>query len=182
MNDIKTYYPVLEEVIKEKGLNNFWLMCGNAEFKPIIMTREKIIEKIKKRADQLKGLYRQSFVANIVMLFHPLSDLDDPDPNKVIFVIHIYVYEINEKGLFGVEKYDTVRLAIRYTKDELNENHLTIDELKEMIRTVYKGKILSDMKGISYTNWTHKYNEILKKEKLKKLKKEKLKKSKRSKN
>ena len=105
------------------------------------------------------------------MLFYPISELDDPDPDNVIFVIHIYVFKINDKGLFDTDGYDTMGLSIRYTKNELNKNHLTIDELKEMIRMVYKGKIVTDMKGISYTRWIYKYNEVLEKEKQKYLKK-----------
>ena len=42
MDDIKEYYPVLEEVIKEKGLDDFWLICGNAKFKPIVISKEQI--------------------------------------------------------------------------------------------------------------------------------------------
>ena len=48
MDDIYKYYPVLEEVIKEKGYNNFWLICENTEFKPMFMSREEIIERVKK--------------------------------------------------------------------------------------------------------------------------------------
>ena len=175
MDDIKEYYPVFEEVIREKGLKNFWIICKNTEFKPIVMSKEKMREKVKKKAEQLKGLS----IANITMLFYPLSYLDNPDPNKRIFIIHIYVYKINDKGEFDTGIKDTSKLSITYTKDELNNNHLTIDELKEMIRMVYKKKILTTLIGISHTSWQAQYNDVLKKEKLKELKKKS--KSKRSK-
>ena len=172
MDDIKEYYPVLEEVIREKGLDDFWLICGKSEFKPIIMPREKIIEKVKKKVDHFKGLS----IANIVMLFIPISELDR---HKIILSIHIYIHKINDKGLFDTGNYDTVKLSVTYTKDELNNNHFTIDELKEMIRMAYKKKILTALIGISYTSWTRQYNEVIEKEKRKELKK--ISKSKRSK-
>ena len=122
MDDIKEYYPILEEVIKEKRLNNFWLICGQSEFKPVFKSRDEIIEKIKKKADQFKGLD----IANIVILFKPSSDIDR---YKIILSIHIVVYKIDDKGMFNTNYSVAVNLTITYTKDELNKNHFTIDEL-----------------------------------------------------
>lgn len=161
MDKIETYYNTLEEVIKEKKLNNFWLIYGKSEFKPILLTREQIKKKVKEKKDQFKNKY----ICNVKLLFSLVDNFNNLDKNKKVFMIHIYIYKINEDGVFDTGFRDTWTLSILYNADELKNNHFTFDELTEMIQIAQKKKILTDLGGMSYTEWLERYNKLKKSKK-----------------
>ncbi len=157
MVNIKDYFITLNEIISEKKLDNFWIICGQKEFKPIHIPRKKIEKIIKEKAKDYRGKY----LANIKLLFQPIKDWDKLDSNEWIFTVIIHIYKVSDDGLINTSIYDVWESNIFYNKKELNENHFTFNELMEMIRMAYKRKIVTDMAGITYTNWLANYNRVL---------------------
>ncbi len=158
MVDVKDYFITLEEVIKEKNLENFWIICGQKKFKPLNITKEDIQKMLKENIEEYRGKY----LARITFIFFPLSEWNiQRDKHGRILTISIYIYEVSNEGLISTSISDVWQCNIFYNKKELSENHITIDELKEMIKMVYKRKIVTDMAGITYTNWLTNYNRVL---------------------
>ncbi len=164
MDNIKDYFITLKEVLSEKKLEYFWIICGQKKFKPLNITRKEIQEVLKENVDSFRG----KSLAEIRFIFAPINEWNiQRDKHGRVLTISIYIYEVNEKGLIDTNIADVWQCNIFYNKKELDENHVTIDELKEMINMVYKRKIVTDMAGITYTNWLTNYNRILDKKKKK---------------
>ena len=72
MVDIKDYFITLEEVIKEKNLENFWIICGQKKFKPLNITKEDIQKMLKENIEEYRGKY----LARITFIFFPLKQWD----------------------------------------------------------------------------------------------------------
>ncbi len=176
MDDFLDYYEKLQDKISEKEINNFWLICDRADFKPIKnMTKDDIQKYILNKVQY----YRGKTLANIRFIFKSNTELKKHtnketgllDDNATILIIKIYIYFINNEGEIDYDDANTWSLVVSWTKKELNNNHFTIDELKKMIETAYLRKIMSDMSGISYTSWLNRFRVGLNKNKSKRTKK-----------
>ena len=168
MDDFIDYYQKLQDKISEKEINNFWVICDRIDFKPIKNISKVDIQKYILGKVQY---YREKTLANVKFIFesdtklkkHINSKTGLLDDSALVLTIKIYIYCINNDGKIDYDDSNTWSLVISWTKDELNNNHFTIDELKKMIDTAYLRKIMSDMAGISYTSWLNRFNKLNKK-------------------
>lgn len=146
---VEKYFNKLKDMVDEKELKNFWIMCGRNDFKPIKNTTKSEMKAYLKTKPQF---YRNKNIANISLVFRPSFS----DSAKWVFVIKIYIYTISDDGDIGYDSANTWGLTILYNANELNNNHFTIKELLQMISLASDGTIMTDMAGINYTRWLQK--------------------------
>lgn len=146
---VEKYYNKLKDMIDEKELKNFWLICGRSDFKPIKNITKSELKKYIKTKSQF---YRDKNIANISFVFKQNFN----ETADWIFVIKIYIYTISDDGDFGDDSSDTWSLIILYNANELDNNHFTIKELSQMVNIASNRTIMTDMTGIHYTRWLQK--------------------------
>ena len=165
MTDLDTYYTNLIKQIDDNKMKSFWLLCNIKEFNPIKKdTGQK--DKLKKYIKTRKDLWNQ-LLAGIDLLYGVKPEkINNSNNNTEILNIKIYIYKINNKGEFDINASDTWSLNVYYTKTEIDTKRPSyeklIDNIKMMIKIVEKKKILSDLFGISYTQFIEAYNKLKK--------------------
>lgn len=150
---VEKYFNKLKDMVDEKELKNFWIICGRNDFKPIKNTTKSEMKAYLKTKPQF---YRDKNIANIGLFFRRSFS----DSAKWIFVIKIYIYAISDDGDIDYDSANTWSLVILYNSDELNNNHFTIKELLQMINLASNRTIMTDMAGINYTRWLQKLKKM----------------------
>lgn len=150
MSSTETYFNKLKDKLSEKDLNDFWIICGRSDFKPIKNIKKKEMQNYIKTKTQY---YAGKNLANISIVFRPRVNFNTLKDSDWLLTIKIYIYNISSDGEIDTDESDTWSLIILYNKDELNDNHFTLNELNQMIQMGSSRKIISDMSGISYSNW-----------------------------
>lgn len=97
--------------------------------------------------------YKDKNFINVGITFRPCIKFDKLKENDWILAIQIYIYKVSDDGKIDYDTSNTWRLVINYTKNELDNNRFTLNELKNMIDKTAEHSITSDLEGISYTNW-----------------------------
>lgn len=161
MSDLKSYYEDLINQINEHKMNSFWILCNIKEFKPITDASKDKLKKYIKTRENLWG----QMLANIDLLHNIDSDsIDKSKSNIEVFTIKIYMYKINDNGEFDNNSSNTWRLVINYNKDELENKRPTyeklIENIKIMLKLVEKKQIVSDIFGLSYTEFINAFNKL----------------------
>lgn len=169
MSDIENYYNKLKEKINDKELNDFWVLCNKTDFKPF----QKNVSKtaIKKLIKEDIDNFSKKYLANISIVFKPKINFDKIKPDDKILTIKIYIYLVSKDGKIDTSIADTWSLTIHYSLNELENNKFSMTELDKMVESVRKKKVISDLVGISYTDWINNKKKSIKRSSKKKSKK-----------
>ena len=157
----KTYYVKLINKIDKESMTNFWVLCNMKKFEPMTnIKKNEIISYLKKSPDTWNKL-----IANINLIHNiKTKNYDNASNDKEIFTISINVYQINDNGNIDTNASDSWKLVVNYTKgefeDKLPTHTKTITNVKNMLKLVEKKKIVSDMIGLTYTEFIDAFNKL----------------------
>lgn len=140
----------LKDKIDKKKLNEFWLVCGRSDFRPLIDMNKKDI--IKFISDKIQ-YYKNKNIAKIILIFRQKINVDELNDDDWVFIIKITIFNIDDNGKLDSGIGSTWMLIVEYSKKEFIENKFTLKELSQMIEMASDSKIVSDLGGISYTSW-----------------------------
>jgi hypothetical protein len=150
-NNMEEYFTKLKEKIKEKELNDFWILGDRSDFKPIKNANKKSIKKMLKEKSQY---YKNKHICNVKLIFKSGIKFSKIDEEEWIFSIVINVYNIEDDGELDTD--DTSLLMINYDSDELLNNKFTLAELNEIIGIATDRKVVTDLTGITYSSYKKK--------------------------
>lgn len=140
---MEEYLINLEEDLKKKKLDDFWVICDD-EFKAIKKTKVEVKKTLKEKSD----IYKNKKISNI-RLFINKKGLND---KSWIFAIKITIYEIDEKGAIDTTINSTWGVYIKYSEEELTKYKFKVNELEKLVKKVVTKKLTSDMiMGINYS-------------------------------
>ena len=148
---MEEYFNKLKDKIKEKKLNEFWILSDRSDFKPIKTTNEKSIKKMLKDKSQY---YKNKHICNVKLIFKSNIKFSKIDEEEWIFSIVIDVYNIDEDG--KLDNDDISLLTIYYDANDLINNKFTLAELNEMIGIATDRKVVTDLTGIKYSSYIKK--------------------------
>jgi len=122
--------------------------------------KDKMKSDIKESPDTWNKL-----IANINLIHNiKTNDYDNASNDKEIFTISIHVYQINDNGNIDTNASDSWKLIVNYTKGEFEDKlptyAKTITNVKNMLKLAEKKKVVSDMIGISYTEFIDAFDKL----------------------
>ena len=151
MNEFEEYYNNLKEKLIERKLNNFWVQCGTKEFKPFLKDGNK--DNVRKIIENDLDTFKNKCIANISIIFKPRINFSKLKPDDKLLTIKIYIYKVSKEGLIDNNIADSWTLIVHYTTDELKEHKFSVPELSKMVSRAHKKKIISDIIGITYSQY-----------------------------
>jgi phage pi2 protein 07 len=123
--------------LKEKKLNDFWVLCDTDVFKPIKNLSEEQVEKILTDDPEKYGKRK---IANIRIAFYPSKKAIKTKDILIRFVI--VVMNISSKGELKISNQKT--LCINYDVDDLNIRKFKISDIKKFLQLCKNGILNSD--------------------------------------
>jgi len=131
----KEIYEKLKAMIKEKDVEDFWIMCDNKTFSPIKnMSTTNMIKTLKEKA----SIYGGRKIASISII---------PKHNKVFdsdLIIHISIYQIETDGTINKKPNTTWGLKYHYKVEDMNVMKFSMSQLHKLIHLCSEKKITND--------------------------------------
>ncbi len=155
--ETESYLVKLRDKIEQNHMNEFWIDCTDSD--PEILT-DKTIKEIRSLISDDISKYANKHWANIQITFRPKINFAKLKSSDTILTINIEIFLVSSDGKINTSVADVWSLVIQYTMDELFENKFNIKELKQMIKIAQNKKIVTDLGGISYTQWQKKLKKI----------------------
>lgn len=131
------YLKTERELLVEKQLTEFWVLCDTDVFKPIKRLSEEQVEKILMDDPEKYGKRK---IANISIAFNPSKKAIKTKNMLISFVI--VVMNISSKGELKTSNQKTLR--INYDVDDLNIRKFKMSDVKRFLKLCKNGILNSD--------------------------------------